>query len=105
MRNGEGIVAVGGKRGEIGYDEKSSSNSPGLSLQDSLAGWVCTSLNKYPALRFSRQELGVRGVRGVIVGVSGEKRGETNGPNGKRTFVDIGVYGEGDSTEMDGELK
>src|SRR5260221_7473874 len=102
MRNGEGIVAVGGKRGEIGYDEKSSSNSPGLSLQD---GWVCTSLNKYPALHFSRQELGVRGVRGVIVGVSGEKRGETNEPNGKKTFVDIGVYGEGDNTEMDGELR
>jgi len=102
MRNGEGIAAVGGKRGEIGYNEKSSSNSPGLSLLDSLAGWVCKSLNKYPVLCFSRQELGVRG---VIVGVSGEKRGETNGPNGKRTFVDIGVDGEGDNTEMDGELR
>jgi hypothetical protein len=113
MRNGEGIVADEEKRGEIGHDEKFSSNRAGLSLLECLGGWICTSLNQYPVLCFSRQD--ELGDRGVIVGVSGEKKG---GPSGKRTFAvaamkvadkqvrsAIGVDGEGDDTEVNGELK
>jgi len=103
MRKGEGIAA---ERGEVAYAEKSSSNSPGLSLLDALAGCPL-NLHRYPMLCFWRK--GDRGV--IMVGVSGEKSGETNGLGGKwplavvaiMKFVEMGVVDDGDDTEMVGE--
>jgi len=105
MRNGEGIAGDRGKFKRGDAEKSTSSNSPGLSLLGALAGCPL-NLHRYPMLCFWR-----KGDRGVIVGVSGEKSGETNGPGGKwplevvaatMKFVEMGVD-DGDETEMVGE--
>jgi len=106
MRKGEGMGAVGGKRGEIGYDVKSSSSSAGLSLLYSLAVFPLVGTPLYNPIRCVSGKGGVRGV--IVVGVSGE----TNGPRplgAAAMFAEKQVCseldGEGDNTEKDGEWK
>jgi len=98
------MAAEIGKRGEVAYNEKSNSNSPGLSLVDGLAGCPlpCALLQRCPSPRLLR-----KGVLGVMVGVSGEKSDGRNGEGGKRPVV-VGATkfgGAGDNTKMVGELK